>query len=322
MAGSRSFARGVLVGLALASIPSSLLAAEPSASQLAAARELFSRAEKDEDAEHWADALDKLRRAASVKMTPGIRFHIALCEEKLGQLLTALTDYEGSEAAARAEGNKDVLDVVAAPLATLRSRVPTLTITAPADVKDATVTLDGAPLAAGLLGTPVPVDVGVHTVQAHAEGRPPFAMTLSVFERQAANVEVKMAAPQPSSILQGVVAREAPASAPTASRHTATTAALVTTAGAAALVGFGVASYFVAGGQQSSGAFLCSQMVSCNDLKAGPRTWDALALGSWIAAAGVTAVSIYFWTRTEPTEPPARASLGITPGGLVFRSTF
>src|SRR5580658_4739305 len=99
--------------LALLAAPLTSLAAEPSKTDLAVARELFSRAERDEDRGLWADAVEKLRRAGSVKMTPGIRFHIALCEEKQGQLAEALGDYVTAEAAARTEGNKDVLEATA-----------------------------------------------------------------------------------------------------------------------------------------------------------------------------------------------------------------
>jgi hypothetical protein len=298
------------------------LAAEPSKTELAAARDLFSRAERDEDAGHWADALEKLRRAGTVKMTPGIRFHIALCEEKMGQLVAALADYTAAEAVARAEGNKDVLDAISDPLAALRGRMPTLTITPPADAKDASVTLDGAPLATGLLGTPVPVDVGTHTVQAHAAGRPPFATTLSVFERQAARVDVLLppAAPLGAPPAPAQVVESTPEARPGGSPRTA---AILTTAGAAALVGFGIASYFEAGGKQSAAETACLRIVSCDDLKGGVRTWDALALGAWIAGAGAAAFSVYFWTRPGGSlEKPPQASLAVGPGTILLRGEF
>jgi hypothetical protein len=309
--------------------PRPALAADPSRSELAAARDLFSRAERDEDAGRWADALDKLRRAGTVKMTPGIRFHVALCEEKLGQLVAALADYAAAEATARAEGNKDVLDAIADPIAALRARVPTLTITPPAGAKDAVVSLDGTPLAPGLLGTPIPVEAGVHTVQAQATGHPPFAMTVSVFEKQAAAVEVRMPvgaaaaggpvsgspAPRPAEAepLGGAVA---PSSAPR-------TAAIVASVGAASLVGFGLASYFIAGGQQSAAETACLTMVSCDGLRAGPRTWDALALGAWIAGGGVAAFSVYLWTRPATLrDGSAPSSLVIGPGAFRLEGQF
>ncbi len=325
-------ALAALVGFVLATQPS--WATEPSKTEVAAARDLFSRAERDEDAGRWADAIDKLRRAGTVKMTPGIRFHIALCEEKLGQLLAALADYNAAEAAATSEGNKDVLDAVMDPLAALRARMPTIAITPAPDAKDATVTLDGAPLARGLLGTPVPVDVGPHTITARVAGRPPFTTTVSVVEKQAATVEVHVplasesASPGPSLGVPAGAATPLPsvsapvaAPAPSAPRG----AAILTTAGAAGLVVFGVAAYFVSGGKQSSAETACLTLTNagCDDFKGGVRTWDALALGAWITGAGVGALSVYLWTRpAEPSEKPAPATLGVGPGSVQFRAEF
>ncbi len=59
----------------------------------------------------------KIRRAGAVKLTPGLRFHIALCEERLGQLVAALDGYAAAQVAARAEDNHEVLDLVAEPIA-------------------------------------------------------------------------------------------------------------------------------------------------------------------------------------------------------------
>jgi len=57
------------------------------------ARVLFEQAEADEDGERWSEALEKLRDVARVKLTAGVRYHIALCEEHLGRLVRALGDY-------------------------------------------------------------------------------------------------------------------------------------------------------------------------------------------------------------------------------------
>jgi hypothetical protein len=325
---------GSMVVLASTIGPVPCPAAEPTKTELAAARDLFARAEKDEDAGHWSDALDKLRRASSVKMTPGIRFHVALCEEKLGQLVAALGDYTAAEAAARSEGNKEVLEVIADPLAALRTRIPNLTITSPEGVKSVEVTLDGGPLVAGLLGTPVPVEVGAHTVAAHAPGRLPFSTTVTVAEHQTLTVEIRLPAPTPvvpaaSGALAGARAPEsAAASAPlkgdgTQRSSAFKTDALLTTVGAAAIVGFGFGAYFVAGGKQSSAESQCLTMPSCDNLKGGVQTWDALALSAWIVGAGLGAVSLYLWTRPGKTpSAPAKGELRVGPGSVGFAGVF
>ncbi|HLK40962.1 MAG TPA: hypothetical protein VKU41_29630, partial [Polyangiaceae bacterium] len=77
--------------------------------RLVEARALFVEAEHDEDAGRWQDALDKVRRVGEVKRTAGVRFHEALCEEHLGRLTRALTDYTAAEDQARSENAQDVL---------------------------------------------------------------------------------------------------------------------------------------------------------------------------------------------------------------------
>src|ERR1019366_10378211 len=98
----------------------------PTESQLAAARDLFMAAEKDEDAQRWADALDKLTRVSAVKLTSGVRYHTALCEEHLGRLVAALRDYKAAADQAHAEDAADVLRLVDKRVADAPDRLPRL----------------------------------------------------------------------------------------------------------------------------------------------------------------------------------------------------
>jgi hypothetical protein len=294
-------------------------AAEPTPAGIAAARALFSRAVRDEDAGRWADALEKLRRTGSVKMTPGIQFHIALCEERLGKLAAALTDYVAAEDAAREENNKDVLDAVGEPLAEVRARVPTITVWPPADVNDPEISLDGAPLASGSLGSPLPVDIGSHVVEGHAPYRAPFSVTVSSVERQALSVDVflpSLASPPTATPAPAAAARDERSIAPRVT-------AIAASAGALAFVGFGVGAFFVAGAKQSSAEAQCQELVSCEGLKSPVRTWDALALTGWIAGAGAGALALYLWAR--PGAPPNRgagAMLRVGPGSMQLVGRF
>src|SRR5580700_8963565 len=117
--------------LALATFSLSLLPSRaataadgPTEAQLSAARALFIAAEKDEDAERWSDALEKLQRVAQVKLTPGVRYHIALCEEHLGRLVAALNDYKVAASEAHAENASDVLRLVDKRVADSTERIP------------------------------------------------------------------------------------------------------------------------------------------------------------------------------------------------------
>src|SRR5690349_2844775 len=122
------YPRGRWLAIAATCLVASGAQAQPTAAELQQARELFSQAEKDERAGEWTAALEKLRRVAQIKTTPGIRFHTALCEERLDQLVSALEDYARAETQANAEHNTEVLAALKEPLASLRARIPRLII--------------------------------------------------------------------------------------------------------------------------------------------------------------------------------------------------
>jgi hypothetical protein len=305
---------------------------EPTKSQLTAARGLFAHAQEDEDGGRWADALEKLKRASNVKMTPGIRFHIALCEEKLGQLATALGDYVAAESAARSENNREVLDAVAEPLASLRTRVPHLIVNLPPDAKEAEVMVDGLPLPVGLWSTPMPIEVGAHLVQARAAARTPFAEHVTIAERETLTLDIRLppvAKPlgETSAAAPLLPTESAPGAAaqrPTGGTHGTRTAAIVATAGAVALVGAGVAAYATADGKQSDARAACATRTSCDDLKGPIHTWDALALAGWLGGAALGAFAVILWVSPPrgANEIGVSARASATPGGFRIEGAF
>jgi hypothetical protein len=164
---------------------------EPTPGQVQAARELFAAASEDERAGRWGDALAKLRRVADVKPTAGVRYHVAFCEEKLGQIATALAHYTEAREVAERDHAKDVLALLKDPfLPDLRARVPTLSIEVTADATGAVVTIDGHTHPQGLWGVGVPMDPGLHHVAATAPGCEPFARDITLHEREVTMLDV------------------------------------------------------------------------------------------------------------------------------------
>jgi len=321
----------VLACLFVVSISRASYAADPSAADLIAARALFARAEADERAGRWAEALVKIRRASTVKMTPGLRFHIALCEEKTGRLVAAADDYAAAQTAAQVANNREVLELVVEPIAQLKLRTPTITVSLPTplagDPPQAEVTLDGATLSRAALGAPVPVDVGSHTIQARAPGHTPYAMTLTVIERQAAVVEVQLL-PLPAAA--ATVPAPPPLDAPAPPRdvpgppvRSSRTLAAVATAGAVALVGGGLGAYAAAGSDAAYWQGACkNQGPGCGNA-APVRAWDAVALGAWIAGAGAGVVAVVLWSRPATgSAEAAHADLRGGPGNLWLTGAF
>jgi hypothetical protein len=296
--------------------------ADPTPTELQAARDLFSKAMPEEDAGQWSDALDKLRRAGSVKMTPGIRYHIALCEEKLGMLVAALSDYAAADQAARDTNNKDVLDAVADPLKNLRIRVPTLTIEVP-PADGVEVELDGKPMAPGLFGLGVPVEPGLHRVVARAKGKRAFTTQVELHEREAETATVKWI-DVPVVRTNEDASNETPET-PEPAHGGSKAGAIVMTITAAAALGFGIGAYVAADGAHQNLATQCPMLVDCSDLRFAVHAWDTTALVSWIASAGAATIAIVLWvspSHDSAKAPAPRARVELRPGGFALSGTF
>lgn len=161
------------------------------------ARQLFGQAEADEDAERWLAALDKLHAVAQVKLTAGVRYHLALCEEHLGQLARALGDYRAAEDQARFEGAKDVLRLVGKQLATLEPRVPRLIVHVVPPLPGASMKIDGEPIASAMPSPAIPVDPGVHFIEVDAPGRTASTATVTLQEHEARSLDLSPGEPLP-----------------------------------------------------------------------------------------------------------------------------
>lgn len=330
---------GALIAAALVASAAPAAHADPGDAAVRAARQLFLDAEKDEDASHWADALEKLRRVAEVKRTAGVRYHVALCEEHLGQLAAALDEYTSAEGQAREENAQDVLRLVGKRIADLGPRVPRLTIRVVPELPGTTVTIDDARIPSAVLGTALPMDPGEHRVEASAPDRPAASQRVTLHERDVTSIELKLPeAPPPSPAPPPMLATAPPppeptapppptaaGTPPTASSAPLRTGAILTTAGAVVLVGAGVAAYALAGSALDSGRASCAQVVStspdaCDSQKNGVRAWDFTAAAAWVGAAAIGAVAVVLWTRPAQTAPSAGLLVG--PGAIGLGGRF
>jgi hypothetical protein len=298
----------------------------PSPAELRQARELFAHAERDERAGDWTAALGKLRHIETLKATAGIRFHIALCEENVGLLAAALEDYAIAEKRATDEKNREVLAALKEPMAELRARVPRLVVRVPPDVKGVAVTVDGKPLSPGYFGAELPADPRAHGVEATAPGKKPFSARVVSPEREATVVDVVLddeVPPTPTAAPRPAPPPETPAPRPPSPARrggSGRTAAIATTAGAIVMAGAGIGAFVAAGAKQSDGQGACAtRTAGCDDLRGPVRTWDALALGAWIAAGALGTVAVVLWAL--PADGRA-ASLRVGPEGARVVGTF
>jgi hypothetical protein len=299
--------------------PKSEPAAAPTSAQLQAARELFADATKDEDAGQWEAALAKLRRVAAVKLTAGTRYHIALCEEKLGLTATALAHYTEASQAAQREGNEEVIDLLKEPfLSDIRGRVPQLVLHVPADANEATLAIDGQAQPSGSWGVPILVDPGTHRIEAYAPGRRRFSREIAMRDRDVTVMDIALPVEAPPVAAKATVA-PAPAmkDEPPAPRR-GKGLAVVTTIGAVALAGGGFAAYFVSEGLQSD-----LRANGTTEQRPWIRAWDGIALGAWIGAAALGTAAVILWatpSRATQGGPRTRARLGV--GSMYLEGSF
>ena len=321
--------------LALATSATTVTAlASPSEAELRAARDRFAEAEKDEDAGRWSDALEKVQRVAEVKLTSGVRYHLALCEEHLGHLVAALEAFGDAKTQAKADGARDVLRLVGKQLDELGPRVPRLTVRiTPADAA-AIVTLDGNLLPASSVGAPFPVDPGVHRLEARAAQKTTAAAMVTLHERDVTSIDLVLGEPA-ATPLPPPPPLAAPAPAPRAALTIAPvaatdaagpsersrTGALIATAGAVALAGWGLTAFVLAGNAVTSGEEECAQQhPPCDAQKTAVRAWDFTAAGSWVGAAAVGTLAVVLWTRPRSAAPNAALTIG--PASIGVRGQF
>lgn len=163
----------------------------PSKKDLEAARKNFMDGIDLENQGQWKEAKEKFDEVAKVRMTPEVRFHIALCEEHTGMLIEALRDFETAESDAKEEGKAAVMKEAPEHANAIKPRIPKLKVKAPSDVDGITLTLDGNAIDPKNEDE-TPVNPGAHKVEASADGRQSFSADVTLAEGESKTVVVKL----------------------------------------------------------------------------------------------------------------------------------
>jgi hypothetical protein len=324
-------------------------AAEPTPSEISVARRLFGEGKAAEDSGQYRAAAEKFRQAASIKDTPGIRFHLARCEEQQGAFVEALVEYD--RARELIDGGVKAADVeklLPAARARVRAKVALLTVKLPEGVREVSVELDGRTLASSVLSLPMPINPGKHQLSAVSAGRTSFTseVELTAGEVRQLVIELPEAPPPPAPTERSVApASSARASTPRAdSQPSARTLVLV---GEAALFAAGVSTgviFSVARGSandryetandavlaavhgsdpQGTACAGADRPTACAELEdAGrDRSHAANLAAAGFITAGASAVAFgltyWLWPDAAPSLPRATA----LPGGLALSMT-
>jgi hypothetical protein len=157
--------------------------ADPSAAQISAARQAFETAVALEADQKWAAATLKLHQALAIKDTPGLRFHLAHCEERQGLLVEASLDYDRASELLRQGANApDVQKLLVRASAQLALRIPHVTVEIPSDVPNPIAELDGKAYAPSELSLGQALNPGAHQLNVLANGWIPYAASFALKE--------------------------------------------------------------------------------------------------------------------------------------------
>lgn len=321
-----------LIALGAASTLGGPPAHAQTAEELAEARKVFTEGKALENKSQWAEALEKFKKVAMVKMTPQVRFHIALCEENLGRLVSAIKGFDLAAEEAKAAGSAaaEVEKLAPERAAALRARVGKLRIEVTGKQIDSKVVLDDVALSAKELGADMPVDPGAHVVEVRdKDGKSTFKKELNVAAKGSETLEVPIddkeaVTPEPTA-----TADQPPPPPP--SRAPAWIAGSVGAAAfAASAVFFVLRSNTI---QQAIDAGHCKDDFSGCDPKAKGRIDDltnqgrtdglvgGIFLGVGIAGVGTAAGLLIAQAVRKPAAPNAKpqTSFTVVPTGTGFQ---
>lgn len=195
----RTRVTGCLVIAALLGAPSRDAWAAPTKTELAKARARFQQALELEQAGNYTQALEAFREVGAVRMTPQVRYHIGVCEEKLGKLLAAIGGYKLAMQEA-ASVDPSFAKEVEGRITKLEARIPKLTVKRGDSAKTGRVVIDGVAIGEGSLGTPMPFDPGPRLVEVKLGALVKFSETVTLNESDTKElvIEFPTEAPPPA----------------------------------------------------------------------------------------------------------------------------
>jgi hypothetical protein len=168
----------------------------------AAAEALFREGRAATEAGDHEKACAKFRESNRLDPAPGTLFNLAACEEKLGHVATAWTQFR--EVTERLPGNDERHKIAAARAAALEPRLPRLTVVlAPGAPEGSRVYRGSSELGAGSLDSALPIDPGKHVLAVEAPGRARSERTIEMAEGESKREELQVGAPMVAGAVGG-----------------------------------------------------------------------------------------------------------------------
>jgi hypothetical protein len=300
----------------------------------ATARALFEEGRRLAKAGKYAEACPKFELSQNLDAGIGTLFNLADCFEHIGRTASAWNNFlEVADAAAR--GSEHVRETLARQRAQqLLPRLSHLTLVLAEDSGVVQIKLDATVLGVGVLGAPIPVDPGTHTVQAVAAGKKDWASTVTVADGASVVVSLPKLADdtEPAPAASKPPTREPatehaqppthPPPAPEAKRSWQRPTGIV--ASGLGIVGLGVGT-FLGLRAQSQWSTAKPQCPSSGCSPGGYDSWSgardnaAASTVFFVAGGAMLATGVVLWVGAPASSP---VQLSLRPGKLTLDAVF
>jgi hypothetical protein len=319
--------------------------ADASPANQAAAQALFDQGRHLVDEGNYAEACPKFEASQRLDPGTGTLLNLAACNEHLGKIATAWTEFNEALSLAIRDGRRDRMVFAREHIANIEPQLPRLTLSVRAPgTEGLSVTIDGAALGKAAWDVKAPIDPGGHTIIATAPGKLPFRATVKLAPAETRTVEVPALDDDPDAAARrvattsGLASEPAPPPAPPGSPRPPEPKAnatrrlageIVLGAGAA---GLAIGAYFglQAMSKWSDANANCPRDVCSSrgesltqDARNAARGAD-VALGIGVAAVGAGVVLVLTSGSAQSSQPTIGASLTPQPhgGGLALHGAF
>jgi hypothetical protein len=303
------------------------------ASNKAAAEALFDEARKLMAEQQYAAACPKLEASQALDPGVGTLLNLADCYEKSGKTASAWAQFRETVSAAHKAGSSERERVARMRVQELEPKLSYLTIDTWRG-QEIKVSRDGAVIDAAVLGTAIPVDPGIHVIEASASGKRSWSTRVSVGEladrvsvsvpilpnespEPSPSVKRELSAPQPSA-----ATNHAPKATGSLQRMLAIAVAAVGVAGIATGSVFGIQ----AASNWSDAKAHCDPYPYCGDAgrklgKDAAQSGTISTLAFIVGGVGLASGAVLWFTAPAPASE-AHAALDLGPGTVTLHGSF
>lgn len=297
--------------------------AAPTAST--SAQKLFDEAKSLMKAGNYAPACDKLRESQSLEPALGTLLNLADCNEHIGLLASAWSDFRKAQELAKNDGQQAVEKAARARAEALEPRVPRLVVSTRATAEPSLELEHAGTKQAVSWGTALPLDPGDYQLRASAAGFQDWKTTLHVTEGVGTlTVTVPPLEPEVQAAPSAPVAPVATnsvattASEPARPTHGIPTASWVLFGTGAAALGTSLVLGIMAKSQYNSAdcpGNVCATQAAYDDRKSalGKATAAnvAFAVGALAGAAGVVVWALHPGTPSQTGSQKLELRVGV-----------